>query len=360
MSQSSTFVPMMLDKAVAARASDIHIEPGKDELRIRFRVDGHLQTYRTLSMSGSASLMSQLKIMASMDIGEKRLPQDGSFSLEHVEVRTSTIPTLYGEKMVLRLLQPQTPFSSVPDLGMKKRQLRQVERWIKQPSGLLLVTGPTGSGKSTTLYTMLRELNTTERNIVTLEDPVEIRMDGINQVQIQEKAGLTFARGLRSILRQDPDIIMIGEVRDRETMEIAVRSALTGHLVMTSLHTADAAGAITRLLDMGMPPYLVASSVTGVIAQRLVRKICRNCRGKGKECTLCGGRRYFGRIAAFEVLTVDEELRELVIAYPTANEIRQHIRQRGMVFLREHLTELMRNGETTLSELERVVTQDDF
>lgn len=358
MSLSPSFVPLMLDKAVAARASDIHIEPGKEQLRIRFRIDGHLQMYRLFPMSGSAPLMSQLKIMADMDIGEKRLPQDGSFSREHVEIRTSTIPTLYGEKMVLRLLQPQSPFSGMHDLGMKELQLLQVRQWIRQPNGLLLVTGPTGSGKTTTLYTMLRELNTTERNIVTLEDPVEIRMNGINQVQIHEKAGLTFARGLRSILRQDPDVIMIGEVRDQETTEIAVRSALTGHLVMTSLHTADAASAVTRLLDMGMPPYLVASSVTGVVAQRLVRKVCDQCGGLGTGCSHCNESGYLGRIAAFEVLNVDDELQELIVTYPSANQIRHHVRQRGMIFLREHLTSLMHNGDTSLLELQRVVTVD--
>lgn len=354
----SSFVPTMFEKAVEARASDIHIEPGKEQLRIRFRIDGDLQLYRLLPVRQSASLLSQLKIMTDMDIGEKRLPQDGSLSKENVEIRASTIPTLYGEKMVLRLLQPQNPFSSVVELGMKEWQLMQVQQWMKQPNGLLLVTGPTGSGKSTTLYTILRELNTTERNIVTLEDPVEIHMNGINQVQIDEKTGLTFARGLRSILRQDPDIIMIGEIRDRETVEIAVRTALTGHLVMTSLHTSDAASAVTRLLDMGVPPYLVASSVTGVIAQRLVRKICHECAGRGKGCSHCRESGYYGRVAAFEVLTVDEELQELIVKYPSANRIRQHVRQRGMIPLREHLMSLMTSGKTSLVELQRVVTID--
>lgn len=354
----ASFVPTMFEKAVQARASDIHIEPGKEQLRIRFRIDGDLQVYRLLPMERSAALLSQLKIMTNMDIGEKRLPQDGSLSEEQVEIRASTIPTLYGEKMVLRLLQPQNPFSSVKELGLKELQLMQVQKWIKQPNGMLLVTGPTGSGKTTSLYTLLHELNTDECNIVTLEDPVEIRMNGITQVQIHEKTGLTFARGLRSILRQDPDVIMIGEVRDRETVEIAVRAALTGHLVMTSLHTADAASAITRLLDMGVPPYLVASSVTGVIAQRLVRKICHSCQGKNKPCSLCQGSGYYGRVAAFEVLTVDEELQEFIVKCPSANQIRHHVRDRGMVPLREHLTALLQNGETSLLELQRVVTVD--
>lgn len=353
-----SFVPTMFEKAIEAGASDIHIEPGKEQLRVRFRIDGDLELYRILPMRQSASLLSQLKIMMDMDIGEKRLPQDGSLSKENVEIRASTIPTLCGEKMVLRLLPPQNPFTSVKELGMKKWQLNQVQKWIKQPNGLLLVTGPTGSGKSTTLYTILRELNTTERNIVTLEDPVEIHMSGINQVQIDEKTGLTFARGLRAILRQDPDIIMIGEIRDRESVEIAVRTALTGHLVMTTLHTADAASAVTRLLDMGIPPYLVASSVTGVIAQRLVRMVCRECAGKGEGCSRCRGSGYFGRVAAFEVLTVDEQLQELIVQYPSANHIRQHVQQRGMIPLREHLMSLMTSGKTSLTELQRVVTMD--
>ena len=326
MALSSSFIPRMLNEATEARASDIHIEPSKEQLRIRFRIDGQLQAYRHLPMADSAALLSQLKIMAEMDIGERRLPQDGSFSREKIEIRAATIPTVYGEKIVLRLLQPQTPFSDVKELGMKDQQLMQVRRWIKQPHGLLLVTGPTGSGKTTTLYTMLRELNTVAHNIVTLEDPVEIKMHGINQVQIHEKAGLTFARGLRAILRQDPDVIMIGEVRDQETMEIAVRAALTGHLVMTSLHTSDAASAITRLLDMGMPPYLVASSVTGVIAQRLVRRVCSHCEGAIPTCSACAGSGYKGRIAAFEVLSVDEELQELIVTCPSANQIRHHVR----------------------------------
>lgn len=354
----ATFVPDMLDEAVDARASDIHIEPGKKHVRIRFRIDGNLRLYRLLPMARCASLLSQLKIMADMDIGEKRLPQDGGFSRENIEIRAATIPTLYGEKMVLRLLQPHNPFSSVQELGMDEGQLAQVQKWIVQPSGLLLVTGPTGSGKTTTLYTILRELNTTERNIVTLEDPVEIRLDGVNQVQIDEKTGLTFARGLRSILRLDPDVVMIGEIRDRETVEIAVRTALTGHLVMTSLHTADAASAMTRLMDMGVPPYLVASSVTGVIAQRLVRKICSHCTGEGEGCPWCGGSGYYGRVAAFEVLSVDEELQELVVQYPSANQIRHHVLQRGMVPLREHLVSLMTAGETSRLELQRVVNID--
>lgn len=354
----ATFVPDMLDEAVDARASDIHIEPGKKHVRIRFRIDGNLRLYRLLPMARCASLLSQLKIMADMDIGEKRLPQDGGFSRENIEIRAATIPTLYGEKMVLRLLQPHNPFSSVQELGMDEGQLAQVQKWIVQPSGLLLVTGPTGSGKTTTLYTILRELNTTERNIVTLEDPVEIRLDGVNQVQIDEKTGLTFARGLRSILRLDPDVVMIGEIRDRETVEIAVRTALTGHLVMTSLHTADAASAMTRLMDMGVPPYLVASSVTGVIAQRLVRKICSHCTGEGEGCPWCGESGYYGRVAAFEVLSVDEELQELVVQYPSANQIRHHVLQRGMVPLREHLVSLMTAGETSRLELQRVVNID--
>lgn len=352
----SSFVPDMLDEAVEARASDVHIEPGKEKLRIRFRVDGDLEQYCMLPMERSNALLSQLKIMSNMDIGERRLPQDGGLSTEKIEIRASTIPTIYGEKMVLRLLPPQNPFTSVHKLGMQPSQLNQVTRWIQQPYGLLLITGPTGSGKSTTLYTLLQELNTLERNIVTLEDPVEIRMSGITQVQTNEKTGLTFARGLRSILRQDPDVIMIGEARDKETVDIAVRAAFTGHLVMTSLHTADAASAITRLLDMGIPPYLVASSVTGVIAQRLVRKLCHACKGSGEMCKACRGSGYRDRVAAFEVLSVDEALEELIITYPSAGQIRSHARRQGMMSLREHLTLLVNDGETSLSEIERVTT----
>lgn len=354
----ASFVPEMFKNAVKFRASDIHVEPGKTALRIRFRVDGQLNCYRSLPGDRAAPLLSQLKLMANLDIGERRLPQDGHLSYGDLQVRVSTIPTVYGEKIVLRLLRSHLLFSEIDELGMTERQLMQVKRWIKSPHGLLVVTGPTGAGKTTTLYTLLNQLNVETRNIVTLEDPVEIRLNGINQVQILERTGLTFARGLRSILRQDPDVIMIGEIRDQETVEIAVRAALTGHLVMTSLHTGDAVSAVTRLLDMGIPPYLVASSVSGVIAQRLVRKTCRACKGSGGHCKMCQDSGYSGRMAAFEVLTVDEPLQEFITRCPSTSQLRQFVRAKGMMTLKEHLLSLVEEGKTSLEELERVVTVD--
>lgn len=354
----TSFVPNMLKRAVEARASDIHIEPGQEGLCIRFRVDGQLQLYRTLPSGRHANLLSQLKLMANLDIGEKRLPQDGRMSGEQFEARVATIPTVNGEKMVVRILQSQNPFSNVRELGMQPEQGEEVGEWIQQPTGLLLVTGPTGSGKTTTVYVLINELNNVARNIVTLEDPVEIRLPGVNQVQINEKTGLTFARGLRAVVRQDPDVIMIGEIRDKETADMAVRAALTGHLVLTSLHTGDAASALTRLLDMGIPPYLLASSVTGIVAQRLVRKLCHRCRGAGGTCSTCRGSGYYGRVGVFEVLTVDEELQALVTQRPSVNQLRQHMYRRGLLPLRERIEALTASPRRALVEGERAVGRD--
>ncbi|HBT49628.1 MAG TPA: type II secretion system protein GspE, partial [Caldanaerobacter subterraneus] len=276
------FVNSIIEQAVKSRASDIHIEPTEKDLRIRFRIDGQLTEAMRTIKSTHAPVVTRIKIMANMNIAERRLPQDGRFDFtvsgRTVDVRVSSLPTVFGEKIVLRLLDKENFVMTKEQLGFDEEDLPLFDKLIKRPNGIVLLTGPTGSGKTTTLYAMLRELNKPNVNIITVEDPVEYSLEGINQVQVNEKAGLTFATALRSILRQDPDIIMIGEIRDTETAEIAIRAAITGHLVLSTLHTNNAAGAITRLIDMGIEPYLVASSVVGVIAQRLARKVCDNCK----------------------------------------------------------------------------------
>lgn len=381
-------VNSLLQQALRERASDIHIEPQAEEIRVRYRVDGALRPVTTIPKGYHASLVSRIKIMGAMDIAEKRLPQDGRVQIRvggrEVDLRVSTLPTIFGEKVVIRLLDKSAMFLSLDELGFLPATLERYRQLIRRSYGMILVTGPTGSGKTTTLYATLREINTPEKNIITIEDPVEYVLEGINQIRVNPKAGLTFASGLRSILRQDPDVIMVGEIRDRETAEIAIRSANTGHLVLSTMHTNDAAGAVTRLIDMGVEPFLVASSVTGVVAQRLVRTLCRQCRrpyavperaeerlilGEPPDtpltlyrpvgCPACGGTGYFGRMAIQEVMPVTSSLRRLILAKASGEEIARQAVAEGMVPLWQDGLAKVRQGLTTLEEVRRVAYAGD-
>ncbi|MFC4076627.1 GspE/PulE family protein [Salinithrix halophila] len=354
---AAAYVSGLLEEAVRMRASDLHIEPRSDHLCIRQRVDGFLVQVDRLEKETMYPLISRLKVMGNLDIGEKRLPQDGALTLtvdgERVDVRVSSMPTLHGEKVVLRLLRNRSELMSLQELGMGEEERKRLTQLIKRTSGLLVVTGPTGAGKSTTLYAILQELNREEVNLVTLEDPIEFQLSGVNQIQINPKAGLTFARGLRAVLRQDPNIIMVGEIRDQETADIAIRAALTGHLVLSTLHTADASSTITRFLDMGIEPYRIASSLIGVAAQRLVRLICRDCRGKG--CHDCRQMGYRNRTGAFEVLSLKEEFQPMIVERAPLSRLRQSFQKAGMRSLSDVILEKVMTGETTISEYHRVV-----
>lgn len=343
--------------AVKRRSSDIHLEPFQEQLVIRQRVDGFLIKTHEVPMEYAPALISRIKVMSQLDLGERRLPQDGAMTIhlgeKTLEVRVSMLPTLYGEKAVLRLLQTKKELLYLDQLGMELEEYKRTERMLQRFSGLIIVTGPTGSGKSTTLYAMLQCLNEPVRNLVTLEDPIEVQIPGINQVQVHTKSGMTFGLGLRAILRQDPDVIMIGEIRDQETAEIAIRAALTGHLVLSTLHTTDAIGAVVRLMDMGIEPYRVANALSGVIAQRLVRTICNHCSGSG--CDLCIHSGYYGRTGTFEVLEADDDFRRLVIESRTIQRYRNHFRQKGICFLHESLRRKVSNGISTHDEILRVM-----
>ncbi|MGB9661558.1 MAG: GspE/PulE family protein [Moorellaceae bacterium] len=368
-------------QAVQSRASDIHIEPQERDIRVRFRVDGLLREVLHLPSGILNTLVSRIKIMGGMDIAEKRLPQDGRFQVtvekRSIDLRVSTMPTVYGEKVVLRILDKGTMLLPLDGLGFSPSTQQIYESLIRSAYGMILITGPTGSGKTTTLYATLNALSSPEKNIITIEDPVEYLLPGINQVRVNPKAGLDFASGLRAILRQDPDIIMVGEIRDQETADIAVRAATTGHLVFSTLHTNDAAGAVTRLLDMGVEPFLVNSSLIGVVAQRLVRLICRNCREtyqpspgdpayalaqerpgavfyRGRGCPECNYTGYQGRTAIQEVLVMTEEIRSLVAAKAPSQEIKKAAVAAGMVTLREDGMEKAGRGITTVEEVIRV------
>lgn len=373
-------VDSIIQQAVRAKASDIHFEPQEDRVRIRFRVDGVLREIMFLPKVMAATLVSRVKIMAEMDIAEKRLPQDGRVMLKvdgrPIDLRVSTLPTLFGEKIVMRILDKANQLIKLDDLGLTPRLLEGYRQLIHVPYGMILVTGPAGSGKTTTLYATLSELNSSEKNIVTIEEPVEYVLEGINQIGVNNKAGLTFATGLRSILRQDPDVIMIGEIRDGETADIAVRAATTGHLVFSTLHTNDAAGALLRLVDMGVEPFLVASSVIGVLAQRLVRRICSRCKTtyflpehaperlflgegpvilyKGEGCQECGHTGYKGRVAILEILRVTSGIRDLIMQKATAEQIKQKAREEGMLTLLEDGILKVKEGITTVEEVMRV------
>jgi len=376
---------IIMIQAIRDRASDIHLEPDEMALRVRFRIDGFLYESLTLPKQVHPSITSRIKILAEMDIAETRAPQDGNFNVKMekrgFEIRVSTFPTIYGENVVLRILDQTSPLFKLEELGFSKDMLDLCKQLIQRPNGIILVTGPTGSGKTTSLYAFLNLINSKEKNIITIEDPVEYRLALIRQTQINPKAGITFATGLRSILRQDPDVIMIGEIRDRETSEIALQSALTGHLVLSTLHTNDAPEAITRLMDIGVEPYLISSSLIGVLAQRLVRTICPDCKTpypadpnilsdlgdevskskepltlyRGKGCKNCKQSGYRGRAGIFELLPINEKIKQLISEKASTQVIREAAKKTvGMVSLREDGLGKVLKGITTLEEVDRV------
>lgn len=378
-------VNMLIVQGVKDRASDIHIEPNKKGLLIRLRIDGMLHDIRTLPNKIKSAVTSRIKILAKMDIAERRLPQDGRFQVKfgtrEVDLRVSTIPTVLGEKVVLRLLDKSKGLIKLEQLGFIPEQLEQFKSIISKSYGIILLTGPTGSGKTTTLYAALNQVNSKDKNIITVEDPVEYKLDRINQIQIKPKINLTFANALRSILRQDPDIIMVGEIRDSETAQIAVQAALTGHLVFSTLHTNDAASALTRLIDMDVETFLISSSVIGVIGQRLVRVICEKCKeeyipvegilsglnlksnsnddGKvklyrGTGCSSCKNTGYYGRTSIYELLVLDEEVRTLIISKASSNIIKDVAIKKGMKTLKDNGLEKAMQGVTTIEEVLRV------
>ena len=380
-------VDVVLADAVRARASDVHVEPQSDELRIRYRVDGLLRDVMTVPRNAIAATVSRIKIVSGLDIAERRRPQDGRAKLTVdgmvVEARISTLPTLHGEKVVIRLLPRADNVPRLDGTGLTEPQLELVGNALVQAQGLILITGPTGSGKTNTLYAAIQQVSTPDRNIVTLEDPVEVQVRGITQVQVQEKAGLTFARGLRSILRQDPDIVLVGEVRDQETAELALQASLTGHLVLTTLHTNDAVAAVTRLVDMGVEPFLVASSLSLVVAQRLVRRPCKSCAVpyvpsertlsllgiseaeltdatplRGRGCAECGGTGYRGRVGVYEVLPVTAQMRQVLLTTPTEEAIGAAARAHGMLTLRASGLAAAHRGATTYEEVLRATHVD--
>ncbi|HIE08995.1 MAG TPA: type II/IV secretion system protein, partial [Armatimonadetes bacterium] len=378
-------VNVLLQQAIKERATDIHIEPQRRNVRIRYRIDGVLHEIMNLPRYVHAPLISRLKIMGDMNIAEKRLPQDGRilirFRGKEYDIRVSTIPTTFGEKAVLRILDKEAMMMGLENLGFLPDTLSQVEKLISQPQGMILSTGPTGSGKTTTQYSILTRLNTVDKNILTIEEPVEYQLPGINQVSVNRKAGLTFALALRHFLRQDPDVIMVGEIRDLETAEAAIQAALTGHLVLSTLHTNDAPSAITRLIDMGVEPFLIAATVTGVLAQRLARRICTHCKEpydppdevliefgldpkearekytfyRGKGCEHCRHTGYKGRIGLFELMVMNEELADLTLRRAPLSEIRAAARAAGMRTLKDDGLEKVKLGITTFEEVARVV-----
>ena len=365
-------------QAIEKRASDIHLEPFEKEFRIRFRVDGVLFNQDPPPREMKAAIISRLKLMAKLNIAERRLPQDGRIKIKivgrEVDLRVSTLPTLYGESVVMRLLDRSSgDFYDLRRLGFDDHMLERMEYYTSLPHGIFLVTGPTGSGKSTTLYSALKRINTSERKIITIEDPVEYQMDGINQIHVNPQIGLSFAAGLRHIVRQDPDVIMVGEVRDRETADTAIRAALTGHFVFSTLHTNDAPSAITRLTDMGVENYLITSSLVSVLAQRLVRTICRKCivnvgreyspfgvqveTFRGAGCPECNGTGYRGRMGIFELMELNEEIRRLIMANADASQITKAAKANGMRQLREDGWEKIALGVTTSEEVMRVTQE---
>lgn len=371
-------VNLLMSNAVKDRASDIHVEPGEYNVRVRYRIDGILYEKENLPARMYSAVTSRIKLLSQMNIAERRLPQDGRIKVtladKNIDIRVSTIPTIYGESIVMRLLDKETSFITLEDIGFDRSLLDIYEDVILKPYGMILITGPTGSGKSTTLYASLARINSLEKKIITVEEPVEYLMQGITQIQVRPKIGLTFANGLRHIVRQDPDVIMVGEIRDMETASIGIHASLTGHLLFSTLHTNDAPGAITRLMDMGVENYLVASTLICVMAQRLVRRICEHCKVKqdvsedilkkfhnsikevwvGSGCEHCSGTGYRGRIGIFEVLPVGDEIRELVMERATVKEIKDKAISLGMRTLRQDGIEKVRKGVTTLDEVLRV------
>ena len=371
-------VNAMIADAIEKRASDIHIEPFEKEFRVRFRVDGVLFAQETPPRELKAAIISRLKLMAKLNIAERRLPQDGRIKIKilgrEVDLRVSTLPTLYGESVVMRLLDRSTgDFYDLRRLGFDDHMLARMEHFTGLPHGIFLVTGPTGSGKSTTLYSALKRINLPDKKIITIEDPVEYQMDGINQIHVNPQIGLTFASGLRHIVRQDPDVIMVGEIRDRETADIAIRAALTGHLVFSTLHTNDAPSAITRLTEMGVENYLITSSLVAVLAQRLVRVICKFCKRpdgvalspegeaievfRGDGCADCNGRGFTSRMGIFEMMDVNPEIRKMIMANEDASVLTRAARRNGMRNLREDGWRMIHAGVTTVEEVMRVTQE---
>ncbi|WP_020404511.1 GspE/PulE family protein [Gracilimonas tropica] len=372
-------VESILHEAIKAGVSDIHIEPYEKKYRLRYRIDGVLQEVSSLQFNQKDAMVSRIKVMADLDIAEKRRPQDGRIKFRskdgnEIDIRISILPTQHGEKVVLRILDKSQLQLKLESLGFDEEILKDFRKAIHNPYGMVLVTGPTGSGKTTTLYAALNELNTQEVNITTIEDPIEYNLEGINQTQVHEEIGLTFAHALRSILRQDPNIIMVGEIRDKETAEIAIRSALTGHMVFSTLHTNDAASAVSRLVDMGVEPFLLASSIRMVMAQRLVRKICSNCKAEykpdlqilkdiglqangtywtGEGCEACNHTGFKGRTALIELLVFDNTITEKILQNADAGELKIIARENGMTTLREAGIEKVKNSVTTVEEIYR-------
>lgn len=380
-------VNSLVEQAVRQRASDIHVEAEPDRVRVRYRVDGVLYTASNYNLKLLSAIVARIKIVSGLDISEKRKPQDGRFSytVDHREydIRVSTLPTVYGEKCVLRLNQKKALSRNKKSLGLADDDLVKFDKILSHPNGIVLVTGPTGSGKSTTLYTALSELNSEKVNIITVEDPVEANIEGINQVQVNVKANLTFANALRSILRQDPDIIMIGEIRDGETASIAVQASITGHLVVSTLHTNDTASSVTRLLDMGVESYLIADSTVGIIAQRLVRRLCPHCRRErpvqGYEadylelsekdrvrqtifepvgCQRCNGTGYYGRIGVYEIMEITPRLRGMIARKAPTDSLRDAAIEEGMLTLRQSVRRLVLDGTTAITEMHAISVED--
>ena len=375
-------VDNIINKAINEKASDIHIEPEEDLLRVRFRIDGILHEILNLNKILYSPIISRIKIISDLNIAEKRLPQDGRFKVnlkeKEIDFRVSTLPTIFGEKVVLRVLDKSEELLNLKNLGIDKYNFEIYKSIIDEPNGIILISGPTGSGKTTTLYATLNHLNSMDKNIITVEDPVEYKFKLINQVQVDEKTGLTFANALRSILRQDPDIIMIGEIRDKETAEIAIQASLTGHLVLSTIHTNDAISSVTRLIDMGVEPFLVSASIIGVASQRLVRKICENCKESiyfdkeflkqlgfnaeeedislywGKGCEICDGTGYKGRVPIFEVLKITQKLKDAISRKESVTVIRNIAISDGFRPMYNSGLELVKKGITTIEEIMRV------
>lgn len=382
-------VSLMLQEAVKRRASDIHLEPRRNYVEVRYRIDGALHHIRNMPKALQAAIISRIKVMADLDIAERRVPQDGRVGVRvlnrMIDLRVSTLPVQYGERVVLRILDKSAQQYTLSQIGFNPGDMEAFEKLITKPYGIILVTGPTGSGKTTTLYSALMNLKSPDVNIITCEDPIEYELEGINQSAINIKAGLTFATQLRSILRQDPDIILVGEIRDSETADIAFRAAMTGHLVLSTLHCNDSAGAVTRLIDMGVEPFLIGSSVIGVVAQRLVRIICPRCKSpykpgveelapfgladqagaveffKGQGCNNCDGTGYHGRVAVAEIMTVTDDIRKMALANPSSDQIKSVAVAQGMTTMKQNAIEKLLNGVTTTEEVsKRVFIGDDI
>lgn len=378
-------VNQIIANAVAQRSSDIHFDPQENELRVRYRVDGMLKTERAIPKYMQNVIIARIKIMGNLNITENRIPQDGRIKLtvnmNDIDIRLSTLPTIYGEKVVMRILDLSNALNNLKKLGFNEKNFNAFNKMIEHPNGIVLLTGPTGSGKSSTLYAALNKLNNENVNIITVEDPVEYQLEGINQIQVREEVGLTFAAGLRSILRQDPDIVMVGEIRDLETAQIAVRASLTGHLVLSTLHTNSAVESVSRLKDMGIEPFLLSSSLVGIVAQRLVRKVCRDCgeyvqpnarekeiffdRGmdiekvrRGRGCPACNQTGYRGRIAIHEVLEVDHFVKDIILTGKSPSLLREYMKETGFYSLLEDGLLKVKNGLTTTEEVLRVAVVD--